>query len=372
MADKLHRITIFSPAISSGTVSFDCKPGRSFLSAAYKAKVEFPLACKNGVCEICKAQLLSGQAIQKQGSKERLFNIDDKPQAVNPSAEIPQATKLTTNKAILDEDNQVLLCRIYPQSDITLSMTKVASATQRPINTLACQVASVNELNSCTWHIELLAPAGTTLDYLAGQYLELELVGQQLPYSIANAFDPAEPRRLELIIHVTTELAEQVLAELKDLAKQKATVKVTLPKGDCYLQTPLHLTHVMVAAGSGISQIKCLTEEILKQQPDADIELYWSNKDADDFYLLDEIEKWLDVNENFNFTPILEQPHDEWPGRTGMLFEVIAEDFEDLNGAQMYLCGSPQMVYGTLDNLKDKDIQLDDCFSDVFAYAPRN
>lgn len=41
-----------------------------------------------------------------------------------------------------------------------------------------------------------------------------------------------------------------------------------------------------------------------------------------------------------------------WSGRSGYLYQVIEEDFEDLNGTQIHLCGSPKMGDGTIDILK--------------------
>ena len=142
--------------------------------------------------------------------------------------------------------------------------------------------------------------------------------------------------------------------------------------GQAYLQTDLSLTHVLIAAGSGISQVKCLIEDILRQQPDADVEVYWSNRRVDDFFLFDEFQGWLGHNKNLNFTPILESADSEWPGRSGYIYEVIKEDFEDLDGAQVYLCGSPKMVYGTIDKLKAIGLKEGDCYSDVFEYAPND
>ena len=88
--------------------------------------------------------------------------------------------------------------------------------------------------------------------------------------------------------------------------------------------------------------------------------------------LLDEFQDWVDRNKNLNFTPILESADADWPGRSGYIYEVIEEDFEDLDGAQVYLCGSPQMVYGTIDKLKSSGLKEEDCYSDVFEFAPRD
>jgi CDP-4-dehydro-6-deoxyglucose reductase len=256
-------------------------------------------------------------------------------------------------------------------------MKKDVAASTPPVIAYECQVNDVSPLSQGTFQIELLAPSGTTLNYHAGQHLQLELdldgTGELTPllYSIANGFNPENPRRLQLIIQNTSEFSAKILNHLSELNNRNTPVKVTMPKGEAYLQTDLDLPHLLVAAGSGIAKIKCITEHILRQQPDATVYIYWSNKHIDDFYLLDAFQDWANQNDNFNFTPIMESAAADWSGRTGYLYQVIEQDFKDLEGTQTYLCGSPDMVYGTIDQLKTKGLKESDCYSDVFAYAPR-
>ena len=54
-----------------------------------------------------------------------------------------------------------------------------------------------------------------------------------------------------------------------------------------------------------------------------------------------------------------------------MLHESVCEDFADLSDAQVYISGSPVMVYATLDHLIENGLKEENAFSDVFEYAPR-
>ncbi|WP_428239603.1 NAD(P)H-flavin reductase [Gynuella sp.] len=244
--------------------------------------------------------------------------------------------------------------------------------------TYACQVMDVLPLSANTVQVDLQAPTGTTLKYHAGQYLQLELdlnrdgQSQSLFYSIANSFNPLRPCRLQIFIQNSSELTDKILKHLSDLSTKNEPAKVTLPMGRAFLQTNLDLTHFLIAAGSGISKIKCIAEEILKRQPNADVKIYWSNKNKDDFYLLDDFQGWVDEHKHLAFTPILASMASGWSGRSGYIYEVIEKDFENLEGAEFYLCGSPQMVYGTIDKLKDSGLKTENCYSDVFEYAPRD
>ncbi|VUD46815.1 NAD(P)H-flavin reductase [Thalassocella blandensis] len=293
-------------------------------------------------------------------------------------------------------------------ADITTqTKSTITEATQALVNH-PCRVLGVNPISAGTFEVELQSPAGTILNYHAGQYLQLDVdvnsdgQFQSLFYSIANGFNPDQPRRLQLYIQNTSEFADKILKYLSRLCEHKADVKVTMPMGQAFLQTDLELAHILAASGSGISQIKCLTEEILKRRPNADVSIYWSNKNIDDFYLLSEFQAWASQHQHLKFTPILAKANlastklattnANWTGRTGYIYEVIEEDCkqlrnEDLNSTsqdpkpskqeylsstQVYLCGSPQMVYGTIDKLASIGLKEENCYSDVFEYAPRD
>ncbi|WP_250658109.1 hypothetical protein [Alkalimarinus coralli] len=251
-------------------------------------------------------------------------------------------------------------------------MNKVANKV-----THECQVLSVEPLTEDTFEVELLSSTGTTLNYHAGQYLQLELdingggKPQALFYSIANSCNPNHACRLQLFIQNSSELTSKILKHLAERSNDESQISVTLPMGQAFLQTDLGQRHLLIASGSGIAKIKCLTEEALARQPNAEINIYWSNRNIDDFYLLDQFQRWVKQHKNLTFTPILETVNNEWNGRYGYIYKVIEQDFEELDKTNIYLCGSPQMVYGTIDKLKPIGLNEANCYSDVFEYAPR-
>jgi CDP-4-dehydro-6-deoxyglucose reductase len=256
-------------------------------------------------------------------------------------------------------------------------MSSAVTNISTPRATAGFQVKHISPLSEATFEVELCSTTDAVLDYRAGQYLRMEVDvngdgrRQSLSYSIANSFNSSAPRRLQLFIHKQNALAGRVLDHLSSLSDSNTELMVTLPMGKAFLQTDLNLPHLLVAAGSGISKIKCLTEQILKQQSDAEVRIYWSNRCAADFYLLERFQSWADQHRHVGFIPLLESEEAHWRGRTGYLYEVIQQDISDLSDTRAYLCGSPQMVYGTIDKLQARGLQEEHCYSDVFEYAPR-
>lgn len=241
-----------------------------------------------------------------------------------------------------------------------------------------CKVSQISSLNEKMFHIFLDFEAPCP-DFDAGQYLLLHLdidgQTQALPYSIANAptsLTGQNQQQVELYIANTGELSQKVITELK----QTSHVNIQMPFGDCIINQQWLAEHentalLMVASGSGFSQIKSLNEAIFALAPQQEVHIYWSNKAAEDFYLTELNQQWEKAHPNCHYHPILESGREGWRGKSGFIFEVIQRDFKDLSKIQMFMCGSPNMVYGTLDKLAHLGLSEKNTHSDVFAYAPR-
>ncbi len=328
-----------------------CRSEQTIAEAAAEQGILLPIGCDNGVCEICRGEYLDGDFIFRNSLGE----------------------------ALLNSDNQILCCVAQPQTDAEIFMSDVHAPNHIPDMTLACQIQSVSPLPGNVWQVELLAPAGKTADFWPGQYLLLTVTtaaGEQtLPYSIACApgsISGADSRHIELHIAAGSDTANDVLQFLQ----QTLTVTVTLPFGDCivhpdFLRQQAGKPLLLVAAGTGFSQIKSLVEGILALEPERELHIYWSNRQQDGFYLAELPVSWARQYPNVHYHPIIEQHSAGWHGRAGWIYQVIHEDFTDLSDICMFACGSPNMVYGTLDQLAPLGLTQDNMYSDVFAYAPR-
>jgi len=343
---KTHRIR-FQP----NGVTIRCRSDQTIAEAALEQRVIVPVSCENGICQVCQGERLSGSL----GFRNAL------------------------GQTILEHDNQVLCCVAYPQSDVEMYMTDVFAPDHKKPQTVACQIKAVDVLADDVHRVTLLAPAGKQPDYWAGQYLMLHLGdgddSEQLPYSIANApgaHTGRDPREIELHIAANSDKAREVIAFLQ----QAVVTRITVPAGACiinqsFLDARKNQPLLMVAAGSGFSQIKALIEATLSIDPQREIHLYWSNRAAVGFYMSELPQAWAQKHTSFHYHPIIQQHADDWNGRAGWIYEVIHEDFDDLSDVSMFACGSPNMVFGTLDQLEPLGLSESNMHSDVFAYANR-
>jgi CDP-4-dehydro-6-deoxyglucose reductase len=100
--------------------------------------------------------------------------------------------------------------------------------------------------------------------------------------------------------------------------------------------------------------------------------LYWGARAKRDLYLPDLPGRWQQQSRNFTFIPVLSDPEpgDNWPGRTGLVHQAVLDDFADLSGYQVYVCGGPSMVDAARSSfIETRGLPTEEFFADSFTYA---
>lgn len=235
------------------------------------------------------------------------------------------------------------------------------------METIHCEILDCSPLNNEIFLIRLCAKHD--LDYLAGQYLELKIPGEEYCFfSIANA-----PGSRYLELHIQVVGMDSSASRVIEFLNTKKSIDVILPMGECTLSSlknesgPL----LLIAAGTGFSQIKAMCEQLITCSLKRQIHLYWSARTVSGLYMSELAEKWHKEDHNFHFSALVSE-HNDWQDKQSLMFQAVLEDFEHLNDCQAVCCGSPEMVYTTLDNLIKHGFRKNQMVSDVFSYAPRD
>ena len=231
------------------------------------------------------------------------------------------------------------------------------------------EVTDIHPAGSDVYRIILKPQSGLVPAYQAGQYLEIILPNKQpCAFSIASA--PLNHQEaLELHIQKLPDRSNSTL--LFDQL-HNGCVDVRMPSGNCFLPEPLPETPlVFVAAGTGFAQMKSMVEHCLNLKYSGEIYLYWGARTPTDFYL-----PYLPVEwsaRGVHFHPVISDAvaDDDWCGRHGLLYDAILADKDQLLTGHIYLSGSPQMVYTTVDVIEKAGFNRQSMHSDVFDYAPR-
>ncbi|MFQ3786611.1 NAD(P)H-flavin reductase [Halomonas sp. A29] len=239
--------------------------------------------------------------------------------------------------------------------------------------TLTCQVTAVEDLTPDVFRVRLEGRA-EAMAHEPGQYLELKLDDETwVPFSIASAH--AGDGTLEL--HIQHWPERENSARLRELIVVAHHLTVRLPDGDCVLDPTSQRPLLLVAAGTGFSQMKAIVEASLHQAPQRPIELWWASRERRDLYLESLPREWAEQHDSVHFHVVTEVAPEppvsgvRTQGHLGRIDQALAAGLEDISAYDVYLSGSPGMVYACVDVLASLGLEPSRVFSDVFAYAPR-
>jgi CDP-4-dehydro-6-deoxyglucose reductase, E3 len=239
--------------------------------------------------------------------------------------------------------------------------------------TLSCQVTTVEDLTPDVFRVHLEGRP-EAMAHAPGQYLELKLDDATwVPFSIANAH--ADDGTLEL--HIQHWPERENSARLRDLVVVAHHLTLRLPGGDCVLDSDSPRPLLLIAAGTGFAQMKAIIEASLHEAPERPIDLWWAARERRDLYLESLPREWATSHDAFRFHLVTEVPPEGDVGgervfaHRGRIDQALALGLEDVSGCDVYVSGSPGMVYACVDVLASLALNPSRVFSDVFAYAPR-
>lgn len=234
---------------------------------------------------------------------------------------------------------------------------------------ITCPVHSIEHYNHDTRRVLLDIPDGEDVSFFAGQYLQMVLPSKKCPFSIASS--PHLKHQIELHVRPTPGSEDSVMIEaLLDDAKD---IDIEVPLGDCFLEEAPDNPVLLIAASTGITQMKSIVEFLEPGGLSQPVYLYWGVVSDKDIYLAPLCEAWEAKHPNFHFVPVVSEPDTspDWQGRTGLVGEAALEDFDDVSDMTVFVSGGPAMVYATLDAFVAKGMPEANMHSDIFSYAPR-
>ncbi|MGQ7246710.1 FAD-binding oxidoreductase [Halomonas sp. V046] len=240
--------------------------------------------------------------------------------------------------------------------------------------TLTCQVIEVEDLTPDVFRV-VLEGRPEAMAHAPGQYLEMCLEdGTWVPFSIASRH--ADDGRLELHIQHWPERSNS--AQLRQMLVVAEHLTVRLPGGDCVLDETSQRPLLLVAAGTGFAQMKAVVEAALHADPEREIALWWAAKERRDLYAESMARDWAASSPRLCFHAVCEAGFeagfdgDNVKGHHGRIDAALAGELDDIADCDVYLSGSPGMVYACVDVLASLGLDAGRVFSDVFSYAPRD
>ncbi len=327
---------------------FDAEGDESILDAALRETVVMPYGCKDGICGTCKARVLDGEVEQ------------------GPHA--PAALDAAERAA-----GYALMCCASARSPVVVEARLVAGVGDIPLRKLPCRVNAIERVAPDVAVVRLQLPAGESLRYLAGQYIELVLRdGTRRSYSMATP--PGQGDTLEL--HVRHLPGGRFTDALFGASSPPVQVRDILrfegPMGTFFLREDGDAPIVLLASGTGFAPIRAIVGQVLGQDRPRPMTLYWGGRRPADLYMNELAQGWAATVPGFRYVPVVSdpQPEDDWRGRTGFVHQAVMADLPDLSGHRVYACGAPVMVDAARADFVERcRLPADAFFADAFVTA---
>ena len=355
-AQVAHRVELQPAGLGYGVAG-----NEDLLSAAAAAGIQAPAACRNGVCEICEATLITGQALN------------------------------TRNQQTLSVGDRLMMCRTLALTDLKLEIPAIMATANHPPRQYAAKVVDVRSISHDVFRVELKLPRRRDVAFHAGQYLSVILPGED-PCYFSIASSPAA-EHIELHIQASPDWVSA--RKVIDALTSAQDVTVELPNGKACLASmpdkPLLLVAagtgfrptkfidkmpdkplLLVAAGTGFAQMKSLVEFLQETRYSHPVTLFWGVRKHEDMYLRSLAQQWHEDRSNFSFVPVVGDDEDnDWGGHHDQLVRAVLASGADWQNVEVHASGSPTMVYTLMDALLEKGLPAQAFFSDVLEYAPR-
>ena len=335
----------FKITIAGSQTQFIAESRESILDAALRQGVHLPYGCRSGQCGACRARLVEGQVVPREGSgADRAGAGETRPQ------------------------QDILLCQTQADGDVTVAIRELPEAMKMPIQLLPARVESILPVSRSVTVLTLKTSAHSPLQFLPGQYVDFLLDGgKRRSFSLASSEIGS---RLEFHIrHLPGGLFSD--KHMRNL-RPRDIVRIEGPFGRFYLRDsgrPL----LFVAGGTGFAPVKAVLEQLWRGgRLQRRVFLYRGVRHSSDLYMEEIIAGWRARYPTFRYVPVVSDPHDDpqWTGRTGLVHEAVLADVSDLVDFDVYACGPPVMVQALSEALFQRGLAPQRFYSDAFLPAP--
>jgi len=271
VSNSIHSINLINQERN-----YECSEKDSVLKSGLRNGLNMRYECSNGTCGVCKAKLISGDLEQIKHHDFALSNDEI-------------------------ENGEFLTCCNAPKSDLSLELDLIGDVRSIPVQNIETKVKSVSFINDLAV-VNIRTPRSKTLQFMAGQDVELEFNGIKSRYPIASC--PCNGMELEFHIR-SIESDEFSQAVFSKKIKPKAKLNLTGPKGVFVLREDSVKPMLFIAWDGGFAPIRSLVEHAFSLEMPNPVYFYWAYPTADQFPYLDKHAKsWSAIFDNYQYKTI--------------------------------------------------------------------
>jgi len=300
-----------------------------------------------------------------------------------------------------------LACQVAVKRNMTIEVPEEVFGVKK----WECTVKSNDNVATFIKELVLELPAGETIDFRAGGYIQIDCppyeadyrgfdIGEEYrgdwdrfslwdikskvtepvlrAYSMANY--PEEDNIVMLNVRIATPPpsadpavpAGQMSSYIFNL-KAGDKVSISGPFGDFFAKKS-HNEMVFVGGGAGMAPMRSHIYDQLKRiKTDRKMTFWYGARSLREMFYADEFDALAAQSDNFEWHVALSdpQPEDKWSGDTGFIHNVLFENYLKDHPApeecEYYLCGPPAMNAAVIKMLEDQGVEPERIMLDDFG-----
>src|SRR3954447_10432878 len=212
----------------------ECGDDELVSDASYRARINIPLDCRDGVCGTCKSFCESGK-----------YELGD----------------YVVDEAMTEDEESsgyVLTCQMTPQSDCVLRIPTTSDAAKTGVSAHAGRVTAIDRLSDTTTGFSIGLDNRPALGFLPGQYVNILVPGtdQTRSYSFSSG-----PQVEEISFLLRNTPAGALSTYLREQARVGDRIEFHGPVGSFYLR-PIQRPLLFLAGGTGLAPFLAMLEKI--------------------------------------------------------------------------------------------------------------
>ena len=288
---------------------FEVSPDLNILESARNECITIDHSCLSGRCSQCKVKVISGDF------------------------EMPSTQEGLTDKEL--QEGYCLSCITKPLSDMELEEVSFIEGVLPEVKTIPAKISLLEFLSEDVVKVTLRIPPNKSLEFLAGQYIDLSVKGIKRSYSISS--NPSDPE-IELLIK--NYAGGQFSNYLFNDAKANDLLRIEGPKGTYILPKEVPPNLIFISTGTGIAPNLSLIKSSLLQGKvsPSQITLIHGQRSVD--------EHVYSLEETLNEVEIIKCTSRE--SADGYVHGYVQDAVKGLdlniNDSLVFTCGNPQMI----------------------------
>ncbi|MEN3298434.1 benzoate 1,2-dioxygenase electron transfer component BenC, partial [Pseudonocardia sp.] len=332
-----HRVAL---AFEDGVTRFiTCDEDQTVADASYRARINIPMDCRDGVCGTCKAFCESGD----------FDGGDYLEDALSPDEE---------------KTGYVLTCQMKPRSELVLQIASTSAVARTSAATYRGTVTGLDRLSPTTVALTLEITDRDELAFLPGQYVNIAVPGtdEARSYSFSNAPDD------EALTFLVKLSPGGVMSEYLDSrAELGDEISFTGPHGSFFLrdsEDPL----LLLAGGTGLAPILSILRTLDAADSTRPMHLLYGATTDDDVVETETLERLASSVENLTWDYCVADKRTSARNQGYVTALIEPEHLHD-GATAVYLCGPPAMVDAVRGHFADQGIAPGGFYYEKFALA---